>query len=161
MGKYDCTKCENKFTRNESLQKHLVNWHNLNPPIECEYYICDENDKYTIKCNEQFTELNIYKPHIEQHTNKKDHKFKCNVCSFTSLFSQTIRKHEKTIHEDKRDYKCEYCEFEFKTSSNLQQHITSCLKIKNYKCNFCENTFTRIAHCRDHEKNIHGKESIE
>jgi KRAB domain-containing zinc finger protein len=134
--KYECADCQEKFNRQENLDRHMIESHK-----EAEYKCTQCDDKFTRKEN--------LERHIRnQHNNGK---FKCKECNVIlrnkeeladhqkthlqySLCSQTftskfnLRRHFKASHETTLLYEClrPNCEKKFGQKSNQERHSKSC-----------------------------------
>ena len=68
-----------------------------------------------------------------------------------------MRKHIRTIHEDHRDYKCEFCTKSFSRADHLMKHIHSFHKgNKDHKCESCGKSFSTTSYLKQHIHTIHG-----
>ena len=48
---------------------------------------------------------------------------KCHICG-KFYEKRNLNRHISTVHEGKRDYKCEYCGLEFASAQTLKIHVT-------------------------------------
>lgn len=109
-----------------------------------------------------------------------DRLFTCELCSRSFSQSSTLEQHKQT-HEEKKPYKCIYCDQSFQSYFQLSTHVgisetepkahkcsfcclsfaeAACLSVhaethkddKSYKCRFCGERFTSSSFASQHEK---------
>ena len=69
--------------------------------------------------------------------------------------------HFMSVLEEKKPYKCSYCEDSFKQSKELLDHITSVHEGKKpFKCSRCEEGFTSIQGLQEHYESVHEGEYL-
>ena len=64
-----------------------------------------------------------YKDIAKQHSNHvhSDKKdFKCEKCEYTTSLEGNLKQHIKSIQNHKKDFKCEKCEYSTSSERNLQ-----------------------------------------
>ena len=61
-------------------------------------------------------------------------RLKCPECQKEISSKSNLRTHIKSVHEQSRDYICNYCDKTFKTSSSLQAHTERFHEEKRFKC---------------------------
>ena len=60
------------------------------------------------------------------------------VCEKSFTWATSLRIHIKTIHEDHKDFKCEYCGKSFTQAVNLRVHMKTIHEDqKDIKCDSC------------------------
>jgi hypothetical protein len=62
-------------------------------------------------------------------------------------------KYHKSIHYDKRQYKCEECHLGFNRKSTLNIHILTHSGMKPFKCLYCTKTFSQKSNWKKHIDN--------
>ncbi len=64
------------------------------------------------------------------------------------------------VHENKKKYKCDLCEYSAFEHRNLRRHI-ECVheKIKPHKCRICEISFYLEGHLKKHLQIIHASKN--
>ena len=109
-----------------------------------------------------------------------DRLFTCELCNRSFTQSSTLEQHKQS-HEEKRPYKCIYCDKSFQSYSQLSKHVgvsesdpkahkcsfcclsfaeATCLAVhvmthtddKPYKCQFCGESFANSSYANHHEK---------
>ena len=63
----------------------------------------------------------------------------------------------QTVHQNRKEYKCEICEKVSNSNSNLKNHIKVVHEgRKDFKCDLCDGEFTSAEFLKNHAKKIHG-----
>ena len=77
---------------------------------------------------------------------KKNHKsqnekksFKCKLCNITIKNDRwKLKRHMKTVHENRKDYQCEQCGKSYAQKDTLKKHENGVhFKMKPYECEIC------------------------
>ena len=86
---------------------------------------------------------------------KIEQKIECPICR--AIFGKTnLKKHIRTKHEGKKDYKCDLCGNQYFEKKRLNRHIKKEHdKIRDEKCNQCSKLFFSKEVLNRHIKNIH------
>uniref|UniRef100_A0A336M1T2 CSON007895 protein n=1 Tax=Culicoides sonorensis TaxID=179676 RepID=A0A336M1T2_CULSO len=141
---YSCEICKRKFSIKSEIVKHMNNIHlsesfrNRPDSIRCRY------------CTKYFM---IEK--LEDHIERKHKKLQCHLCE-KIYFNRDSFKHHMKLHESSK-FKCDFCENEFKTKSNLRDHILAVHLKQKSKCPICDKIFNKSRLPR-HIKIVHNKE---
>eukprot|EP00092_Neocalanus_flemingeri_P009466 GFUD01010186.1.p1 GENE.GFUD01010186.1~~GFUD01010186.1.p1 ORF type:complete len:284 (-),score=69.96 GFUD01010186.1:87-938(-) len=85
---------------------------------------------------------------------RKERKFGCNKCDFTSVHYASVRKHKISKHEGIK-YQCDKCEKRFTDSSTLLRHKKSIHDGVVYRCDICQKTFSDGSALTRHTKTQH------
>jgi KRAB domain-containing zinc finger protein len=174
-----CNSCEESFTSFEEVKDHIVVHHKEEIDENLEQEISDKFiQKVTCKeCNKFFMNSNCLNNHIQEvHTKTK---FECEVCNKAFSFESSKNRHVKVAHEKNFDHRCEKCDREFGTKSELREHvfryhtdynskkIANPMKVSNIiitkddinrrKCNYCGKHFAKIQFLNLHIKAVHEK----
>ena len=82
----------------------------------------------------------------------------CPICE--AKFDKTyLKRHQRQVHEHKKDHKCEHCGKEFFDKKRLNSHIKRRHdKIRDEKCNKCDKVFFTKEVLQKHIKYTHNKE---
>ncbi|CAE1276154.1 KRAB [Acanthosepion pharaonis] len=117
---------------------------------------------------------------VQSYLADMDKLFTCELCSRSFNQSSTLEQHKQS-HEEKRPYKCIYCDKSFQSYSQLGKHVSvnesdpkahkcsfcclsfaeaTCLTVhvmthaddKPYKCQFCGDRFASSSYASRHEK---------
>ena len=62
------------------------------------------------------------KTHIES-VHEKKKPFKCDICDYSFSQKSDLKKHHESVHEGKRPFKCEICEKTFNRKTNMATHV--------------------------------------
>ena len=89
---------------------------------------------------------------------KIEQKAECPICK--AIFGKTnLKKHIRTKHEGKKDYKCDLCGNQYFEKKRLNRHIKKEHdKIRDEKCNQCGKLYFSKDVLNQHIRNIHDKE---
>ena len=79
----------------------------------------------------------------------------CPLCK--AIFEKSnLKRHLSTVHEGKKDHKCDYCGKEYFEKKRLNHHIKrEHDKIRDEKCNQCEKLFFSKELVQKHIRNFH------
>jgi len=87
--------------------------------------------------------------------NNADAKFKCH-CGRAFRQRYNLTRHIKTVHENQREFHCEYCEASFKLKSHMLTHVKLIhLKEKLFACPVCDRKFGTVANMQRHHQETH------
>ena len=153
---FSCWECDESFSRNHMLQKHLEAVHKQ----EVMKFMCD-HCSYT----------NCQKAMVNEHTRRvheKIRKHACNKCDYASFGKAELDNHMLVIHKIvergfKRLHECGKCPFVTTKKANLMRHTNGVHdNIKNYKCEECGNAFTQQGNLNHHMATVHklGKKRV-
>ena len=69
-----------------------------------------------------------------------------------------MKRHVTAVHENKKPFKCEICDYSFSQKGGLEQHVAAIHeKKKLYKCDICDKEFTLKQNMSRHVASIHDK----
>ena len=111
---YQCSQCDQTFTRNNTRERHELEVHNIGQPTKCSY--CGTNlsrfdyfsqDRH--QCQEKMAALGGGDGH------------KCEICEKTFTRKDSLQKHLSQVHSGKR-YSCTMCPASFAQSFKLKKH---------------------------------------
>jgi KRAB domain-containing zinc finger protein len=84
--------------------------------------------------------------------------YKCETCGKTYVNSNQLKTHFSIKHEGKR-HVCDSCGKSFTESGSLNKHIKAVHEgRKDYKCKYCTKAFNTNTHVRQHEKSCPSNE---
>ena len=95
------------------------------------------------------------KDDAEQDIIKKDKRYSCLQCDFTSGHQVSLKKHKLSKHEAVR-YQCERCQRSYTDRSALLRHKKAVHDGFVYKCETCDKHFSEAGALTRHKKNIHS-----
>ena len=182
-----CQSCGKLFSRADSLKKHIFTVHEGHKNYKCEScgklfsgaiylkkhihtfheghrdHMMVHNGKiYKYKCSKcpkTFTKASHMKRHMDTHENIRS---KCDICCKDFIFKKSLDTHIKTVHEEKRDYKCDICGKSSSSIQNYKSHLKihrsgANEEVKRLKCNVCYKTFKTRHSFNYHKKTQHNK----
>ncbi|KAL2098837.1 hypothetical protein ACEWY4_005317 [Coilia grayii] len=82
--------------------------------------------------------------------------FSCQLCSFTSRYSNHLKRHMKT-HNGEKPYTCPHCPYASAQLVNLQRHMRTHTGEKPYKCTQCAFACSSLGNLRRHQR-MHAQE---
>ncbi|XP_012677899.2 zinc finger protein 513 [Clupea harengus] len=82
--------------------------------------------------------------------------FSCHLCSFTSRYSNHLKRHMKT-HNGEKPYQCPHCPYASAQLVNLQRHMRIHTGEKPYKCSQCAFACSSLGNLRRHQR-MHAQE---
>ena len=105
----------------------------------------------------------LYKRNMNYHVKtvhaKKESKFNCEICNFSTSFQSNIQKHVKRVHEEKT---CVQCDFVTENVMELKKHIISAHSKKpKLKCEQCDFETEERKRLTQHVNNVHGEKSCD
>ncbi|KAJ0062484.1 hypothetical protein NL108_013957, partial [Boleophthalmus pectinirostris] len=77
--------------------------------------------------------------------------FTCSVCSFTSRYSNHLKRHTR-IHDGQKPFRCGVCSYASTQLVNLQRHLRSHTGEKPYRCEKCEYACSSHGNLRRHQR---------
>lgn len=131
--KTECKICGEIFCGNFNLKKHVANVHEQKKYTTKEKKQEVTNKKsfaFECQCSRAFQSRQSLYYHIKQeHSDNKDFVKQdqeyCDICGIGLCSNFALKKHIEVVHEGKREFKCEFCEFTCSQKSSL---------LKNHSC---------------------------
>ena len=165
-GDLKCTQCSQRFQREETLQKHILEWH-------CGIqYICSQcpnsftnpdarnsherrvHDEKVLKCSEcdkMFSTNNTLKHHIRI-VHVKPKTLICPHCGEGFFQSESYKAHVNR-HTNNRQFPCETCGKKFLSAKGLKGHMNS--HTRPYKCDQCDFSTSGSTELKEHNRRVH------
>ena len=100
-------------------------------------------------CPEKFTRKNEYRKHVTNHERQ------CKYCDKIFKFTPAKVEHEKAVHENKVQYKCDMCGKEFVHRRDFGQHKKTDACIAR-KCRLCGKIYKNRCFLKSHMKYSHN-----
>lgn len=82
--------------------------------------------------------------------------FSCSLCSFTSRYSNHLKRHMRT-HDGHKPYRCPVCPYASAQLVNLQRHARTHTGEKPYRCHQCSYACSSLGNLRRHQR-MHSQE---
>ena len=79
-----------------------------------------------------------------------DHPYQCETCDMLFKSLELLSDHQKTLHDNNRQFACRYCSKRFNDKYNMRKHVLIHVGEKRHKCQFCDKAFLRKDHLRSH-----------
>ncbi|KAL0853019.1 hypothetical protein ABMA27_012800 [Loxostege sticticalis] len=134
--KFACAHCDRQFKRKNTLAEHMMDVHIEKKCRHCNLRFVRK--KYLFHLNE--------KHGVSMPT--------CGVCGLRTLMQSSLVRHQRNVHLNEKNKKCQLCSKMFYTQSNLQDHMITHKQNKIFRCDVCAKTFARReclkTHCRIH-----------
>jgi len=147
--KRQCDICSKVLSGPFSLKEHISAVHNKQTKHECPH------------CKKMFAHFSNMNRHIRLIHDKMvvTHKYvNCPVCQKV-VQSTSLKKHMAAIHEQRRDFKCLYCEKRFAQSYTLKEHTAAKHTFEyEHSCKLCAKAFAHKTNCGRHLKTVHKEE---
>ncbi|XP_067126058.1 zinc finger protein 22-like [Centruroides vittatus] len=157
--KHECTVCEKKFDKKQTLDNHLRT-HTGVKPFKCNI------------CGKEFAQYGTLKNHRIIHSEERPYKCNYKDCKYTTKRKHTLIRHVNLLHEGaivseviiippkkpKKVYKCDECGRDFRWSSALTNHLISHGNTRPFSCDICKKTFKRKYHLNRHMREVHPQE---
>ncbi|XP_057713841.1 zinc finger protein 644a [Corythoichthys intestinalis] len=142
--RYPCSKCKVVFDKRHHLQRHLKSHEEPAKNANSETLICRE-------CGESFRQSSVLIEHLRLHHEKRstlpnklkgwtdsndtDAKLFCPQCPFGTNCPKAFVQHAQTHAKDKKNFKCDKCNFRTVTWHDLRIHIIQHTKytVRNQK----------------------------
>ncbi|XP_075226012.1 uncharacterized protein LOC142327074 isoform X2 [Lycorma delicatula] len=105
---YECSECEQKFTRSSQLQHHVKTVHRKEQRFKCDL------------CGKGFMYSNNFKAHMMRHEGQRNAK--CNLCDKTFVTNNALFRHQRR-HTGDKPFACQECGKRFADCSNRKKHM--------------------------------------
>ena len=163
---FRCEQCFQEFRYKQSLHRHLKR-HRGEKTFSCSICTRAFVTKWDLKQHEESHNARksyvcdicgkAYKQNAGLYTHKfihsKDFKFSCSFCEDKFKTWRHLRRHVKSIHEEKPQ--CPVCGKRF---SDLTGHLKVCGlrdRVANFACNFCDKKFKSAKTLKEHSQYSH------
>lgn len=150
-GNHGCSYCEKRFHRADYLKRHLKTHDPNYRALRCP------------ECGRRcYTSLG-FKYHVALHAANRGN-FTCDVClkpfPTTGALLEHLRVHVGNfeVRTQPRNYRCEYCEWQFDTRRGVRRHMVVHTKRKDFRCQYCARSYGRQDHLRRHMQKSHPGE---
>ncbi|CAL4210619.1 unnamed protein product [Meganyctiphanes norvegica] len=158
---YQCSQCEEAFSRNSDHTKHTRK-HTGVKLFQCYKCINTLSQKRHLKaqsaekpntcsqCDKAFSQKSGLVQHLRTHTGEKP--YHCSQCGNTFSQKTSLINHHKT-HTGEKPYQCNQCDKAFTQNIELVRHQRKHTGEKPYQCSQCDKAFSKtnlIIHHRTH-----------
>ena len=147
---FKCELCDKTFSQSGTVKRHREIVHE-----KMKKFNCDKCDKlFTLKCN-----LNQHIGLV--HDNREDLRRKKEYCTKCKKTIFDLKRHEMTVHEEKKQFSCQICNKAFSLAFNLKKHNSrfheGASKNDRIQCEPCNKSFSRKDILFKHKNTIHQK----
>ncbi|XP_033231822.1 zinc finger protein 676-like [Belonocnema kinseyi] len=146
---HNCDKCSRSYNWMTNLNRHKRLHHMaVNPKFTCD---C---------CGYETNRQNNLIKHINSsHSHKTRTRHKCDKCSRSYRYSNTLNRHKRLEHATTRpQFTCDFCGYQTNVKYSLAKHITSrhsqTLKSR-HKCDKCSRSYAWLSHLNRHKRVEH------
>lgn len=138
--KYWCEFCNKNFSMPRYLKKHKILTH------KNEYCMSCPNCGTVFETSEQLQDhILLYAKGVDRKHKKQrdilDKEVKCDMCEKEFKSISNLRAHKLLHTERSRDFSCHVCGKMFFTKGALKTHMSVHEDVKPYKCEFCQMAF--------------------
>ena len=109
---YKCTICDDNFSSNQTLSRHIASVHDIQKPFKCSL------------CDASFIQNSVLKTHVAI-VHKGQKPFKCSICNASFSASYSVKTHIATVHEEQKPFKCSICDASFGRNYSLKLHFST------------------------------------
>ena len=148
--KFPCDQCKKVFYRDYMLAQHKFTAHDGPKPEK--RYKCP-------KCDKMFNTNSYLTKHIN--VTHEGIKNQCEFCQMTFSGEQSLKRHVKMIHEDKRPHQCNHCDRSFRSPYDLKRHMIVVKNERNFPCDECELAFNDNYGLNKHKQYKHQGIKVE
>lgn len=106
-----CKYCGHSFNRKHGLKIHELAVHAKKKDFKCQF------------CDKTFVIEYLKTCHEKKHLGTSN--VTCDLCNFSFTCKQSLRKHIKGVHENRRPFQCQLCDKSFKTSHARNYHVNT------------------------------------
>ncbi|XP_054760146.2 zinc finger protein 227-like [Lytechinus pictus] len=144
-----CTFCENLFCSETTLRRHIEAFHPEKVDDRGKYmYVCEICG--AVKHNHKTLQA-----HMICHNKPKQ---KCHMCDKVFLQPTNLKGHIQRVHEQRREFTCQYCGKCVSSNMSLQDHERLHTGEKPYKCVKCGESFRLRRSYQSHLQSKHLKD---
>ncbi len=139
-----CEVCGATFSKRANLVRHTKTVHNNVKPFICE--TC--GSKFGLKADLQRHMRNIHEKRA----------FCCRTCGKSFAEQEDLDFHTRVAHEkDLRPFKCGQCEIKFGRRSSRRRHEQTVHTDKRFHCDLCDKSYSQRFDMIKHRRKAHGK----
>lgn len=148
-GSFVCDECGKEYDREDNLKQHKKI--HAEPILPGEF-VCPIKD-----CGKDFGKQSSLKNHIKNCHSDKQRTKQCGFCPMMFFNFVDKKAHEKTIHLNIKDLKCDQCDFATARRSHLTTHIRSIHEGETFSCDFpgCDKSYNLKRNLTAHRERVH------
>ena len=98
------------------------------------------------------------KLNMDTSVHEKKKPFKCDICDYNFFEKGNLKRHTDSVHEGKKPYKCSICDKRCSLKAELKEHIEIVHeKKKPHKCPICDYKCAKKGNLNTHVASVHEK----
>ena len=98
------------------------------------------------------------KLNMDTSVHEKKKPFKCDICDYNFSGKGNLKRHTDSVHEGKKPYKCSICDKRCSLKAELKEHIEIVHeKKKPHKCPICDYKCAKKGNLNTHVASVHEK----
>ena len=149
INKAMCDECGKEFKNEHLLKLHRLRHLEVDIPNA---FKCDIEG-----CDKAFGKARSLKDHIKNSHVGKVRKHKCDYCPMMFHCPSNKKEHINTIHLNKKDFKCDQCDFATARRGQLRVHIKSIHDGLLFSCDYpgCSKSYNLKGNLDAHKQRVH------
>jgi len=76
--------------------------------------------------------------------------YQCETCDMLFKSIDHLSEHQKSVHDNNRQFTCRFCSKKFNDKYNMRKHVLIHVGERRHKCQYCDKAFLRKDHLRSH-----------
>ena len=142
---FECPICNIKLSNENGLRTHTKTHQDIS--IHCD------------RCPKKFRNAIILRKHEKRAHQQKAFHLECDSCERTFSTNYQLRLHVEKVHLKISKHKCNQCNKEMHSPSQLQIHIKSKHEGMKFECHLCNTLFSQMNYINRHMKIVHQETS--
>ena len=96
------------------------------------------------------------KLNMDTSVHEKKKPFKCDICDYNFSGKGNLKRHTDSVHEGKKPFKCDICDYSCSAKGTLTTHVSSVHEgKKSFKCDVCGYRCSRNGNLAPHVSSVH------
>ena len=157
---YDAKNVKTTLTNSLEDSNSIINYENIETGmIKVKSVVCKEVTDFS---DEEETNTTNYVSSLKnaQKSMKKPKKIpQCYICKTDFSLEKDLMIHFNQKHEENKPYKCNLCDFKFKTKGQMKTHFSKIHEGKRFHCSICGKDFLRNQELVKHVESVHEKKN--
>ena len=141
-----CPKCKHTSRRKDDIERHYERVHTANTRAICGF------------CGKVYKNI---KRHLQVSMCGRDfddrERFTCGQCNVVVIGTIGLKKHERTVHENIKNLKCELCQYATYSRYNLRQHENKVHFKSPIKTEVCSICTIKTGNLEEHMETYHSE----
>ena len=82
--------------------------------------------------------------------------FKCDICDYNCSQKSVMNRHVASVHQEKKPFKCNICDYSCFQKKDMKKHIASVHEGKKpFKCDICDYSSSQKGNLKTHVASFH------